>query len=226
MPIAVLCPGCKARFSVSEKYAGKTGPCPKCKAQITIPAVAAPEIKIAEPEQYASGGKNAKGIPVGKPLTRKETKVSPLTWALIIGSSLLVLMLAVALRWMPEARLAGIIVGLLVISPPIAVGAYSVLRDDELEAYTGRPLWIRAVLCGLVYALLWGLYYPLVPFLPGEIWQWLFVAPIFVGAGGAAAYALFDLDFGTASLHYCFYVIVTLLLRAAIGLPPIWLVSA
>jgi hypothetical protein len=48
---------------------------------------------------------------------------------------------------------------------------------------------------------------------------------VFVAAGGAAAYALFDLDFGTASLHYSFYLIVTLLLRAAIGLPPVWMVT-
>jgi hypothetical protein len=186
MPIAVLCPGCKARFSVSEKFAGKTGPCPKCKAQITIPAAAAPEIKIAEPEPFSAGGKNAKGIPVGKPIARKETKVAPTTWAMIIGGSLLVLIIAFVLRGVSN-KLPAIIVGLLVVSPPLAVGGYAVLRDDELEPYSGRPLWIRAVLCGLAYSALWGLYYPLTPFLTGEVWQWLFVAPAFVAAGGAAA---------------------------------------
>ncbi len=225
MPIDVLCPGCKARFSVSEKFAGKTGPCPKCKAKITIPAVAVPEIKIAEPEAYAGSGKNTKGILVGKPISRKETKVAPTTWALIGGGSLVVLVVALLLRGMPD-KIPAIVLGLLIISPPIAVGGYSVLRDDELEPYEGRPLWIRAALCGLAYATLWALYYPITPFLTGEVWQWLFVGPVFVGIGGAAAYALFDLDFGTASLHYSFYLIVTLLLRAAIGLPPIWKVIA
>ena len=32
MAIAVICPGCKASFRVSDKFAGQTGPCPKCKA--------------------------------------------------------------------------------------------------------------------------------------------------------------------------------------------------
>jgi hypothetical protein len=170
MPIAVLCPSCKARFSVSEKFAGKSGPCPKCKAKITIPAVAVPEIKIAEPEPFAASGKNAKGIAVGKPLTRQETKVAPTTWAMIVVGSLLVLILAVVLRGMAN-KVPAIIVGLLVISPPLAVGGYSVLREEELEGYEGRPLWIRAALCGLVYAALWGLYLPLSPFLSGEVWQ-------------------------------------------------------
>ncbi len=146
---------------------------------------------------------------------------------MIIGGSLLVLILAFVLRWLPDTtKFAAIIVGLLVISSPVAVLGYSFLRDDELEPYSGRPLWMRAGLCGLAYAVLWGLYYPLSPLLPGEIWQWLFVAPVFIGAGGAAAYALFDLDFGTASLHYSFYLIVTLLLRAAMGLPPIWVITS
>ena len=51
--------------------------------------------------------------------------------------------------------------------------------------FTRYKLWMRAALCGLVYAALWGLYYPLTPFLSGEVWQWLFVAPVVVGAGSA-----------------------------------------
>ena len=37
MPISVVCPGCKARFNVSDKFAGKKGPCPKCKTVLTVP---------------------------------------------------------------------------------------------------------------------------------------------------------------------------------------------
>lgn len=42
MPILVTCPGCKAQFNVSDKFAGKQGPCPKCKAVISIPKGNAP----------------------------------------------------------------------------------------------------------------------------------------------------------------------------------------
>ena len=55
MAIAVLCPGCKSQFTVSDQYAGRTGPCPKCKKPITIPAVTAAAVTIHEPEAPDSG---------------------------------------------------------------------------------------------------------------------------------------------------------------------------
>lgn len=60
MPILVTCPGCKAQFNVSEKFAGKQGPCPKCKAVITIPkGNAAP----TPPPVAAAGAAGAKSGP-------------------------------------------------------------------------------------------------------------------------------------------------------------------
>ena len=50
MAIAVICPSCKSRFSVSDQFAGRTGPCPKCKKPIKIPAVTAEAVVIHEPE--------------------------------------------------------------------------------------------------------------------------------------------------------------------------------
>ena len=52
MPIAVVCSSCKARFQVSEKFAGKQGPCPKCKSIITIPKVEE-QVQIHAPEEAA-----------------------------------------------------------------------------------------------------------------------------------------------------------------------------
>jgi hypothetical protein len=34
--------------------------------------------------------------------------------------------------------------------------------------------------------------------------------------------AAFDLEFGSGALHYCFYVLVTLMLRWAVGLDWLW----
>ena len=36
MAIKVLCPGCRTLFTVSDKFAGRTGPCPKCKAPFLV----------------------------------------------------------------------------------------------------------------------------------------------------------------------------------------------
>ena len=37
MAITIVCPGCHKRFSVSDNFAGQSGPCPKCKTVIKIP---------------------------------------------------------------------------------------------------------------------------------------------------------------------------------------------
>ncbi len=223
MPIAVLCPGCKARFSVSEKFAGKKGPCPKCKAVITIPEVAAEEIKVHVPEQFASAGKDSKGRAVSKPIMRQEAKLTPTTIVLLVGATVVCFAVALLLRGIAN-KLPIIIAGLVIISPPLAAAGYTFLRDDELEPYRGTWLWIRAVLCGLVYAALWGAYWPLPAYgvISGEAWQWLFVAPVFISLGAAAAWASLDLDFGSGAMHYCFFLLVCLLLRAALGMPPLW----
>ncbi len=226
MPIAVVCPGCKARFSVSEKFAGKKGPCPKCKVVITIPDAPAEEVTIHVPEQFASAGKDSKGRAVSKPILREETKFDPTAIALAAGSSLVVLVVAFLLRGF-EPKLPFIAVGLVIISPPLAAAGYTFLRDDELEPYRGKALWIRSALCGLAYAALWAAFWPLPAYgiLTGEAWQWLFVAPAFIAVGAGAAWACLDLDFGSGAMHYCFFLLVSMILRFALGLPPLWALS-
>jgi hypothetical protein len=226
MPISVVCPGCKARFSVSEKFAGKKGPCPKCKAIILVPEPIADEVKIHVPEQFASGGKDSKGRAILKPILREETKVKPVVVAAIATTAVVALGGALALRGVSD-KTPFIAAGLVILSPALAVAAYTFLRDDELEPYRGRALVVRAALCGFAYALLWAAYIPLPMYgiVTGEPWQWLFVAPAFVAVGAAAAWATLDLDFGSAALHHAFYLVVTIVLRAAVGLPPLWAVA-
>lgn len=106
MPIPVRCPGCKAEFKVSDKFAGKQGPCPKCKATISIPKLdkpggaagaPEPEVKIHGPEEAAGQTKTKTGQPTFKPLARRETRVSTVGMlaavvtlvALIVGAVLL-----------------------------------------------------------------------------------------------------------------------------------------
>ena len=220
MPISVLCPGCKARFSVSEKFAGKKGPCPKCKTVVTVPDAPVAEVKIHVPEEFASGGKDSKGRAVGKPIPRSETRVQPVLITAVVATVLGSLGICFAARHLAE-KLPLIVVGLAFLSPAVAVAGYSFLREEELEPYRGRELWIRATICGVVYAILWGVYWRIWPALPGEIYQWLLVAPPIIGVGALAALATFDLDYGSGALHYCFYLMMTLILAAVMGLNPL-----
>ena len=143
MSIFVVCPGCHSRFNVSEKFAGQSGVCPKCKGPIERPA--------------------------------------------------------------------------------LVMAAYTVLRDDELEPYQGRALYLRVAICALAYVALWGVFIYLSDRVDtSQPWNWLLVAPPLVITGALAALASLDLDFGSGSLHYAFYVLVTALLRWVAGMGWLW----
>jgi hypothetical protein len=221
MPINVVCPGCKKRFAVSDKFAGKQGPCPKCKTMIRVPDKTE-EVVIHAPEDF--GPKDSKGRAVLKPIARRETKVSLLLTGAIVAAALAVLVVA----WMfrsPDGDVPPLllVVGALGLAPGLVWGGYAFLRDDELEAFQGRELWIRVGACSLVYALLWAL----VPLITQyglrleqlELIHMAFIAPVLVGLGAFTAYVSLDFDFGVGALHYGLYLTVTVLLRLILGLP-------
>lgn len=220
MPIPIICPGCKAQFRVSEKFAGKEGPCPKCKTLIKIPAVE--EVKIHAPDEPAAAPGKAQPGASTRPTTRKKFEVSPVAWTVIGGGSLLVLLTAwfAGEFFVQNHVLAG--AGLLLVSIPLAAGCYQILRNDELEPYRGTEQWIRAAICGVVYAGLWAGF----AFLPATLftnnWNWLFLPVPFLLVGWATAYFTFDLSAENGFFHYAFYLLITMVLRALIGLPALW----
>ncbi|MFM7035594.1 MAG: hypothetical protein ACKOYJ_10530 [Planctomycetia bacterium] len=223
MPISVVCTGCKSRFSVSDQFAGRTGPCPKCKKPITIPKRAVAEVTIHEPEAPAATG--ASGRMPTAPIVFKEAPLSMLTIGLVGAAALACMAAAFACRtvWGPGLVPTWILaIGAIGLAFPCAWIGYAIVRDREFEAYRGRGLAVRCVICAAVYATLWAAH----SFLPVELmheefWRWLFVGPVFGFAGALAALATLDLDWGTAGVHFACYVIVTAILRWITGLPPI-----
>jgi hypothetical protein len=228
MPIHVICPGCHARFKVGDQHAGKTGACPKCKGPIQIPK-ASDEVVIHEPELEA-GAKDAKGRNVLKPIKRKETKFQ-LNTALVIGV-VAALTFAIAflagLQELPDGTKTIILaVGAVLLGPLLAYAGYSFLRDDEQGAYVGKDLLIRALACGLVYALIWGIYWYVGTkfFDPDdyaqgklELFNVGILALIAIGLGTFTAFVSFDFDPLTGFFHYALYLGVTVLLRATMAL--------
>ncbi len=223
MAISIVCPGCKKRFSVSDQFAGKKGPCPKCKTTITVPAKSE-EVVIHAPE--TSGPKGVSGRAVLQPIFREEMKLSPVVAAGIGAGVLVVFILALVLRFGVEdkANFSTVILaaGAIVLAPPLVFGGYSFLRNDELEPYRGQSLWIRVGICALVYAGLW-ITLPGARFTfgePLEIYALAIIVPLMFAAGAGAAFSSLDLDFGSGFFHYGLYLAVTVLLRLTIGLPP------
>lgn len=219
MPLTVVCPGCKKRFSVSEKFAGQKGPCPKCKKEITIPTLE-DQVVVHAPDTGTL--KDSKGQSVSKPILREETRFSP-TIAIGVGVAVLVvLVLALILRRGPgDDPIPAIIpiLGAILFAPPLALGGYTFLRSDELEPYTGMDLLIRVSSCAGSYAFLWGAYWFVSSQLgPFDISQLVFILPPLVFAGAFAAYASLDLDYMIGLVHYGFYLLVTGGLALFIGI--------
>lgn len=222
MPIPVICPGCHSRFQVSDQFAGKSGPCPKCKKIIQVPTKQQ-EVKIQEPEAFVSGGKSLSSRLVSKPIARKEFKLSR-RLAMVAGLAVIgVVVVAWVGGGLLQRHLAIRALALLAVSLPLVLVAYGFLRDDELEPYRGRQLYVRAMICAAVYALFWGLFaYVSSMALTGDMWSWLIVAVPFLVAGAMVPYASLDLDYGSGFFHYSFYLLATMVLRKVAGMGWIW----
>lgn len=222
MSILVVCTGCRKRYQVDDKFAGKSGNCPNCKLPIKVPNLS-DEVKIHEPEGAKKRKKTTNKL-VLKPIAREDTKFNPLVATGIAGIAIVFFVCAyfggkagLFNNYLAQA------IGLIIVSPVLALAGYSFLRDDELEPYKGKGLLIRSLICGLAYALLWAVFaYISDAASTGEMWNWVFIAPPFFAAGAMIATNTFDLNYENGFFHYAFYLIITILLRWAAGLGWIW----
>ncbi len=233
MAILVVCQTCKTRFQVSEKFAGKQGPCPKCKAVITIPKVEE-QVVIHAPEEYAGGAavaaKDAQGRSVLKPIARDKTRFQPVVFAAAAAGILVALVVAFLLRdaTVLQDSTSSILLlsmGAVLLAPPIVLAGYVALRDAESEPYRGLALWIRVGIVSIVYAGLWGIAAIFGVFVfagaPPELWQLIPPTAIMIVGGTVASMATLDLEPGNGFFHYAFYLAATVFLRVVMGLPPL-----
>ncbi|MCE9629793.1 MAG: cysteine-rich KTR domain-containing protein [Planctomycetia bacterium] len=223
MPIPVLCPGCKSRFAVSDQFAGRTGPCPKCKQPIKIPALAVKAVTIHEPEAPVASS-TATGRAPTAPIRRIERPIPPLAFVATAGAAVALAAVAFVTGrvFQPESPPSWLLLSaaFLVAIPCVMLG-YVAVRDRELEAYRGRSFFLRSLICAAVYAGLWAVKGLLPAEATAEMWQWVYLGPMFVVAGAIAALATFDLDWGTAVAHFSCYAMFTAFLRWLLGLPPL-----
>jgi len=229
MAINVICPGCHTRFTVSEEFAGKQGPCKKCKTIITIPKLDE-QVVVHAPDHSEAGAVGVGGRHALKTYRWQDTKFKPLMLAGVVGVVLVVLLVALVLRGMEgQPSQLMLALGAIVLGPPLAWAGYTFLRDAELEGYQGTAAAIRSTACGLVYALLWGVYmfvggqlFGSDAFTKGlEIYEMFILGALALGVGTLAAYVSFDLEPTSGFFHTAMYFAVTVLLRLVLGLAAI-----
>jgi hypothetical protein len=224
MAIQVTCPSCLKRFSVSDKFAGKSGPCPNCQKQIKIPEKSA-EVVIHAPETDAP--KDSKGRSILKPIRRKDVQLS---LPVILGASLgTVVVFGIALGLgltggSPPPLLLSI--GAVLLAVPLVYTGYWFMHDDELEGFTGRQLMIRCGICSILFAAIWGIYVFVPKYVSGyestaEITglEMVIFVPIMIAAGTAASVAALELEVIQGALHYGFYLGITFILAWLSGAP-------
>ena len=223
MAISVVCSTCQARFKVSDKFAGQTGPCPKCKNPIKIPK-ASSDVTIHDPTEAAASS-NVGHMPT-TPIVFKQESFSRITLTLVFSAGVLLFLAAYVAGRIFEVEPGRIEIPILLqavtavlVAIPCAKIGYTVMRDKELEPYRGRHLALRVLICSVAYASLW-LVRGMIGIENPEIWQWLFLAPVFLFAGGLTAVVSFDLDWGVAVSHYSLYVVLIALVRYVSGLQP------
>lgn len=220
MPIRVTCPGCHTRFNVSEEYAGKEGPCPKCKKTIKIPS-ADEEVIIHAPD--VAGPKDSQGRAIITPLKRNETRLSSVHITLIVAAIVGFFLGAFVMKVMiPDKSKFPVVViwtAAVLISVPIVFAAYTFLRDQDLGSFRGRELWIRVGTCSAVYVGLWSLM-PLAKyaFSGYELGSWGCAIGGMIAAGAATSMLLLDFDYLMGIVHYGVYLGICLLGRLIVGI--------
>ena len=133
------------------------------------------------------------------------------------------------MRGKPAEDLTPVLVaGAILLGPLVAWGGYAFLRDPELEPYSGAQLWLRATICGLVYALAWLVFWFIVGRVEPDyatkglaIFQMLIPSVFAVIIGTLAAYVTLDLEPFNAFFHCALYFVLTVLLRWILELPPL-----
>ncbi len=218
--IRVTCPGCHTRFNVSDKFAGRQGPCPKCKRPIQIPS-ASEEVTVHAPTDF--GPKGLSGDAVLKPVFRDETNLSPVQIVLIGATIFGLLALAglVRIGVSDKPQFSSIVLLLLSVgvAVPCVLAGYTFLRDQELGALLGQELWIRVGCCSVIYGLLWSSFYLANLAMIddyGTTTLLLGVTAMFV-LGSVTANLFLGLDLLMGILHFGLYFGCCLALRAVAG---------
>jgi hypothetical protein len=217
------------RFSVSERFAGKKGPCPQCKTIIEIPKE---EVKIHAPDEAVRDGKAVVGGVNIAPLERvtRDFDVEHAKRAAGIVAALLFVSLILGFFRIP-ATFLDVVGGLcvIVIGVPVALYGYLTFLDREtLFVWTGNDLYKRSAVCGAAYGILW-IIMELALWYSGastNVVSLVMIIVLFGSMSVLAPYITFDFNINQAIGHYSAFFILVLILRGLIGLGWLWTITA
>ncbi len=225
MSIQVTCTHCYKRFQVSDKFAGKSGPCPACKKSIKVPELTE-QVVVHAPEDDSP--KDSKGRSVLKPITAEDPVLT--NRMLFIATGCVAGLFAIALGFRfsgdmpPWAQILAQILGVILLAPPLTRIGYTFVHDRELAPYTGVELRNRVLACSGLFVATWVIY-ALIPAYVFELasakeMSWTIAGITFcvmLILGAFASVACFELEFPNGLAHAGFYFSVVIILALVAG---------
>ena len=223
MSIRVTCNKCHTRFNVSEKFAGKEGPCPKCKTKIRVP-MPTDEVRIEAPK--TKGPTDTEGRAIVAPILRQETVLSSVQITMLVAGLIGFLVLAFGMRFAgleDGSQLWSVILGIgaLLLAVPLTFVTYHIIRNNDLEPFRGFELWKRVAICGAVFAVTWFALPAAAYAFRGQyfIGSWALASVAMFAAGAIASMGCFEFDWLLGVVHYGLYFAVAVVGRFLAGLP-------
>lgn len=227
MPIRVTCPNpkCLKKFQVSEQFAGRKGPCPSCKKEITIPDPAKEKVVIHTPDTDVP--KDSSGRSVLQPIFRQEVAISTVQIVAIVATVVTFLLVAIGIRFSVGSTVTNpleypywpLVLGAIALGPPSVLAGYFFLKDEEIGSYQGKELWLRVSICGVIFALLW-----IAPVVTAYAFQWKYeTVPLVIAVavmfsiGGLVASGSLEFEFLMGMMVYCLYFGICVLMRLLIS---------
>jgi hypothetical protein len=221
MSIQVTCPHCYKRFQVSDKFAGKSGPCPACKKPIKVPELSE-QVVIHVPDDGAP--KDSQGRSVLKPITAKDPELTNRMLLIASGCVLALFGVALGFRFSGGTPIWAQILGAILLAPPLVRIGYSFVHDRELAPYTGIELRNRVLVCSALFVATWIVY----AFIPAYVFEldaaremsWTVAGITFcvmLILGAFASVACFELEFPNGLVHAGFYYAIVIILALAAG---------
>ena len=114
-----------------------------------------------------------------------------------------------------------LVVGAVLLAPPLSWVAYEFLHNRELEAFAGTDLWLRIFISSGVFAVLWVVFPVILYAVNADDYSLVYSSiaiVLMLVAGGAVAMLAFDYDYLLGCVHFGLYLLTTLLLRLLAGL--------
>ena len=222
MAIHVICPGCLARFEVSDRFAGKRGPCPKCGHIIEIPKE---NIVVHAPDEIMVEGKKTVNPDLIRPIEQKTVPFVQTALLVNLVVAIAVLVIALVFHFIPTGPVTWVVGGLLlfVVAFPLVKYGYMMVRDpNDLEIFLGGELTRKSAIAMVGFAFLWIVFEGILLFLNPGTWGVLYLIPVVLLAAFIPL-VLFDMEYGNGLMLFAVFVIAIIILRGLMIHPDGWI---